>query len=115
MMTERITRSSVTFLHDFFLRDIDGVQPPGTYLVETVEEPLGTLSVLAYRRVCTTVTLPAIGVTSLRKQTLTSCRPPWPRMPWLRQVTVTESQGARENAPARREWIVLRDDQKRSA
>ncbi len=68
MMTERITRSSVTFLHDFFLRDIDGVQPPGTYLVETVEEPLGTLSFLAYRRVCTTVTLPAIGVTSLRKQ-----------------------------------------------
>jgi hypothetical protein len=70
-MTERTTRSSVTFRHGFVLRDIDGVQPPGTYLVETVEEPLGTLSFLAYRRVSTTITLPAIGVASLRKQVVT--------------------------------------------
>jgi hypothetical protein len=70
-MTERITHSSVTFLHDFSLRDMDGVQPPGTYLIETVEEPLGTLSFVAYRRVSTTITLPAIGVSSLRKQVVT--------------------------------------------
>jgi hypothetical protein len=70
-MTERITHSSVTFLHDFTLRDMDGVQPPGTYLVETVEEPLGTLSFVAYRRVSTTITVPAIGVWSLRKQVVT--------------------------------------------
>jgi len=70
-MTERITHSSVTFLHDFTLRDMDGVQPPGTYLIETVEEPLGTLSFVAYRRVSTTITLPAIGVSSLRKQVVT--------------------------------------------
>jgi hypothetical protein len=69
-MTERITRSSVTFLHDFVLRDMDGVQPPGTYLIETVEEPLETLSFLAYRRVATTITLPAIGVVSRRRQVL---------------------------------------------
>jgi hypothetical protein len=67
-MTERITRSSVTFLHDFFLRDMGGMQPPGTYLVETVEEPLSALSFLAYRRVSTTITVPAVGVASLRKQ-----------------------------------------------
>jgi len=71
MMTERITHSSVTFLHAFVLRDVDGTQPPGTYLVETVEEPLGTLSLLAYRRVSTTMTLPAVGAASLRKQVVT--------------------------------------------
>jgi hypothetical protein len=70
-MTERITRSSVTFLHDFVLRDMDGIQPPGTYLLETVEEPLGTLSFVAYRRISTTITLPAIGVASRRRQVVT--------------------------------------------
>jgi hypothetical protein len=70
-MTERMTRSSVTFLHDFVLGDMDGVQPPGTYLIETVEEPLGTLSFVAYRRVSTTITLPAIGVASLQRQVVT--------------------------------------------
>src|SRR5687767_9066066 len=70
-MTERITRSSVTFLHDFVLRDVDGVQPPGTYLIETVEEPLETLSFLAYRRVATTIALPAVGVASRRRQVVT--------------------------------------------
>jgi hypothetical protein len=71
MMTERITHSSVTFLHAFVLREVEGVQPPGTYLIETVEEPLGNLSFLAYRRVSTTITLPAVGAASLRKQVVT--------------------------------------------
>ena len=71
MMTERITNSSVTFVHAFFLRDMEGMQPPGTYLIETVEEPLGTLSFLAYRRVSTTIALPAVGTTSLRRQVVT--------------------------------------------
>jgi hypothetical protein len=70
-MTERITRSSVTFLHGFVLRDLDGIQPPGTYLIETVEEPLATLSFVAYRRVSTTITLPPIGVASRRRQVVT--------------------------------------------
>ena len=65
MMTERITHSSVTFLHAFVLRDVEGMQPPGTYLIETVEEPLGNLSFLAYRRV------PAVGAASLRKHVVT--------------------------------------------
>lgn len=71
MMTERTTNSSVTFLHAFILRDVEGMQPPGTYLIETVEEPLGNLSFLAYRRVSTTITLPAVGAASLRKQVVT--------------------------------------------
>jgi hypothetical protein len=71
MMTERITHSSVTFLQAFVLREVEGVQSPGTYLIETVEEPLGNLSFLAYRRVSTTITLPAVGAASLRKQVVT--------------------------------------------
>jgi hypothetical protein len=71
MMTERITHSSVTFEHAFFLRDMEGMQPPGTYLIETVEEPLGNLSFLAYRRLSPSIALPAVGVASLRKQVVT--------------------------------------------
>jgi hypothetical protein len=71
MMTERITHSSVTFLQAFVLREVEGVQSPGTYLIETVEEPLGNLSFLAYRRVSTTITLPAVGAAGLRKQVIT--------------------------------------------
>ena len=71
MMTERRTHSSVTVLQAFVLREVEGVQSPGTYLIETVEEPLGNLSFLAYRRVSTTITLPAVGAASLRKQVVT--------------------------------------------
>ena len=63
-MTERLTHSAVTFLHAFTLRDLDGLQPPGTYLIETVEEPLDTMSFLAYQRVATTIALPAVGATA---------------------------------------------------
>jgi hypothetical protein len=70
-MTERVTQSAVTFRHAFALRDVDGLQPPGTYLIETVEEPLGTLSFLAYRRVSTTITLPALGAAGQRRQIVT--------------------------------------------
>lgn len=71
MMTERITHSSVTFQHPFVLHNMDGMQPPGTYLIETAEEPLGNLSFLAYRRVSTTMTLPTVGAASLRRQVVT--------------------------------------------
>jgi hypothetical protein len=67
-MTERVTHSAVTFLHAFTLRDLDGPQPPGTYLIETVEEPLDTISFLAYRRISTTIALPAVGCAGLRRQ-----------------------------------------------
>ncbi len=70
-MTERVTHSAVTFLHAFTLRDLDGLQPPGMYLIETVEEPLDTLSFLAYRCVSTTITLPAVGAAGLRRQVVT--------------------------------------------
>jgi hypothetical protein len=38
---------------------IEGEQPAGTYAIETVEEPIDALSFMAYRRVSTTIVLPA--------------------------------------------------------
>ena len=67
-MTERITRRSVTFLHPFSLDGVDGVQPAGTYIIETVEEPLGNLSFIAYRRVSTTIVLPSSDTPTLSRQ-----------------------------------------------
>lgn len=60
-MTERTRRDLILFLHPFALRDVDGAVPAGRYLVETVEETIDTLSFVAYRRVSTTITLPALG------------------------------------------------------
>jgi len=56
-MEERLTRKSVEFVHPFQLPGVDGMQPPGTYDVETVEEQLDGLSFVAYRRVSTTIAL----------------------------------------------------------
>jgi hypothetical protein len=56
-MTERITHTTVTFVHPFELAGVDGLQPPGTYDVETVEEQIGGLSFEAYRRLSTTITI----------------------------------------------------------
>jgi hypothetical protein len=49
----------VIFLHPFSLTGVDQQLEPGTYTVETVEEPIDGLSFLAYRRVATTIVLPS--------------------------------------------------------
>ena len=67
-MTERTTHSSVTFLHPFLLVGLDGVQPAGTYTIETVEETLDKLSFVAYRRVSTTIVVPAVGAVTRQRQ-----------------------------------------------
>jgi hypothetical protein len=54
----RTTRETMTFDHPFSLHGIDGVQPAGTYTVETDEELIEGLSFLAYRRIATTIYLP---------------------------------------------------------
>lgn len=59
-MTEKTADSLVTFRHPFMLRDIVGTQPPGTYQVETVELAIDGLSFVAFRRISTTITLPAL-------------------------------------------------------
>jgi len=70
-MTTRTTRRVVTFNHAFTLNGIEGALPPGCYMIETEEEPLDSMSITAYRRLATTITLPAIGTISLRKQLVT--------------------------------------------
>jgi hypothetical protein len=67
-MAGRTTRVSVTFSRPFLLRDVDGLQPAGTYRIETLDVTLDSLSVLAYRRVSTTIQLPAIGTAGSKRQ-----------------------------------------------
>ena len=62
---------SVTFSRPFSLVDVDGIQPAGTYRVQTVEVTLDNLSFLAYRRVSTTIELPGVGAGSARRQVVT--------------------------------------------
>lgn len=57
-MTVRTTTRHVTFRRAFSLQGVEGVQPPGTYAVETDEEQILGLSFPAYRRMTTTITLP---------------------------------------------------------
>ena len=60
-MATRTTRQSVTFRHPFSVSGAEGVQPPGTYIVETDEELLEELSFPAYHRVSTSIILPVRG------------------------------------------------------
>jgi hypothetical protein len=70
-MQERVTGKSVTFLKPFSLGGVDGKQAAGTYVIETTEVPIDGVSFLAYRRVSTTITLPALGTASLSRQVIT--------------------------------------------
>jgi hypothetical protein len=59
-------------LQPFSLADIDGIQPAGTYRVQTVDVSLDNLSFLTYRRISTTIELPGVGGTaSSRRQVMT--------------------------------------------
>ena len=66
-MTGRTTRTSVTFSRPFSLSDLDGIQPAGTYRIQTLDVTLDSLSFLAYRRVSTTIELPCVGVAGSRR------------------------------------------------
>jgi hypothetical protein len=67
-MTEKTADSLVTFRHPFTLRDVVGTQPPGTYQVETVESAIDGLSFVAFRRISTTITLPALGTSGAQRR-----------------------------------------------
>ena len=54
----RTSTKTVTFVQPFVLGGLDGVQPAGTYVVETDEERLPTVSLTAYRRSATWLRLP---------------------------------------------------------
>ena len=69
-MAGRTTRISVTFSSPFSLADVAGIQPAGTYRVQTIDVSLDNLSFLA-RRVSTTIELPGVGTGSSRRQVVT--------------------------------------------
>jgi hypothetical protein len=60
-VTERTRTEVITFLHPFQLRDVEGLLSAGSYLVETTEETIDAVSFVAYRRLSTTIALPAIN------------------------------------------------------
>jgi len=58
------------FLRPFSLIDVDGVQPAGTYTVETIDTTLDDLSFIAYRRVSTSIMLPAAAAVARQRQVI---------------------------------------------
>lgn len=58
-MMNRTTLTQIVFTRPFSLTGLDGLQPAGTYTIETEEELLEGLSFPAYRRTGTVMLLPA--------------------------------------------------------
>ena len=57
-MSSRTTHTTVTFVHPFSLKGLDGPQAAGTYVVRTDEELVEGVSFPAYRRVATAILIP---------------------------------------------------------
>jgi hypothetical protein len=70
-LLDRTTRKSITFSRPFELAGVDEKFDAGTYEVETVEELIEGLSFLAYRRVATTIEIPAKILGGFGRQVLT--------------------------------------------
>jgi hypothetical protein len=60
----RTTRKTVTFQRSFILDGVDGIQPPGTYLVIIDEEEFPGMLFTAWRRVQTNLRIPSLDVDS---------------------------------------------------
>ncbi len=70
MMT-RTKRFTAHMLKPFTLSGVEGVQPAGDYAVEQDEELIEGASFVAYRRVATFISLPAISTRSGLLQSVT--------------------------------------------
>ena len=60
-MPFRTDRSTVSFMNPFSLKELESIQPAGSYLVETDFEVIEGISRLAYRRVATLLTIPCLS------------------------------------------------------
>lgn len=67
-MTIRTTRSTVSFSNPFTLRNLEGVQPAGEYVVLADDELIEGLSRIAYRRMTTLFQTPAISASQRRTE-----------------------------------------------
>jgi hypothetical protein len=63
-----VEHKTVIFAHPFALNGVDGTFPPGAYAVEVTEERLEGLSFNAYRRLTTTIALPALNTALVSRQ-----------------------------------------------
>lgn len=70
-MTERLSHRTVTFAHPFLLVGADGPQLAGSYDVETIEEQMDGLTLAAWRRVSTSISLPAPHISAAARQVTT--------------------------------------------
>lgn len=69
-MTERTTKTEITFTHPFHLKSLSEPLEAGTYRLVVDEELIEGLSFTAYRRVAIHLELPAISVAMTRRQFL---------------------------------------------
>jgi hypothetical protein len=69
-MVIRTTSRTVVLTRPFTLSGLAEPQPPGTYVVETDEEVLDTISAPAYRRVSTLIRLPGRPGSSVLEQVI---------------------------------------------
>jgi len=67
-MSERFTHRTAMFAHSFELPGVEGRQPAGCYDIETVEEQMEGLTLSAWRRVSTSIALPAPHISASAKQ-----------------------------------------------
>jgi hypothetical protein len=67
-LTIRTTRSTVSFSSPFTLRNLEGVQPAGDYVVLADDELIEGLSRVAYRRLATLLQTPAISASQRQIQ-----------------------------------------------
>jgi hypothetical protein len=58
----------MTFGNLFSLREIEGAQAAGTYLIQATEVPVDSMCLLPFRRLSTTITLTELGNASLSRQ-----------------------------------------------
>ena len=67
-MTIRTTRTTVSFSNPFTLRNLEGLQPAGEYVVLIDDELIKGLPRIAYRRVATLFQTPAISASQRQIQ-----------------------------------------------
>ena len=67
-MTLKTTRTIATFDEPFSLRNLEGIQPAGTYAVHVEDELIPGLSRTAWRRVSTLLQTPSIASSQERSR-----------------------------------------------
>ncbi len=87
-MTTRTTRSVAVFNSAFTLGGIDGELPAGSYRIESEEELIESLSFVAFRRVETTIELPAIGSARSAPDQKHALKAPWDN--WVLPIPVVD-------------------------